>query len=225
LLDVPFKKTETQYPTPNAPDHFVRIKPSTALTPKPGDRTVEIPMPDNAYVGGILQHATVTGDDLFASPSRLFVSIIFEYVKPTSLTLQPHNGTKFMINPAQHLIFRLQHMDMPGQAERTHIGDVFGQLLGHFSQAPKVQLNFDSGCVSLPIGGDTACSDTWLGDNADGFTNDELGIAPLGAKPAKTKALKQMSIMKNHRSMIPEHLQFFITTYPNCAGGIIVSGG
>jgi hypothetical protein len=142
------------------------------VTGQPGDRTVVLPLPSRAYVGGLLKTAKASG----TSPGILkddgvqpHVVTIFEYVPQdqvnkveVSLKMgDPGRTIAFM--PDAHMVFRMSHSNSCGD-EVKHVQETFQFLTSHIS--------IGQSSIQLDIQ-DTSYRS---GSNTDGIGEAEMGL-------------------------------------------------
>ena len=192
---------------PYAADHFAYIKGSNmTVTQHSDDRTVTLPMPDAAYVGGYLNLCTVSGSTIAplgsAQPASNYpyAVVIFEYQtksgKVPALTLNPSGRSPINLSGTTantHLVFRMIHSDQ--MTDRQHVHAAHESLRRRIGN--------------------------WAGDGA--ILDLTLAVAPKGAitstpgsNTANFDALEMGLTPSNDRGG---------TTYGDCCGGGIVLGG
>jgi hypothetical protein len=191
---------------PYAADPFVYIKGSNmTVMQQSDDRTVTLPMPDAAYVGGYLNSCTVSGSTIAPSGSAQptsnypYTVVIFEYRTKSgnapALTLNPGGRPPILLSggtPNTHLVFRMIHSDQMTDRQHVHAA--------HESLRRRIR-NWagDSAMLDLTLSIDPkAVITSTPGKYTANFDPYEMGLAPSTSKAG--------------------------TSYGDCCGGGIVLG-
>jgi hypothetical protein len=207
----------------NAKDPFVYIKDSNmTVTPHSHDRTVTLPIPDAAYVGGFLGKCKVSGDTIAVQSggtqpayNNPYAVHIFEYQTksgtPPALTLNPEGRAPINLSgstPNTHLVFRMIHSDQ--MTTRQHVRAAHDSLRRRIRNSAgdgamlDLKLAFDPGEITATQGSNTAYFDPL-----------EMGLTPV---------LGHAGTTGNESGRTSSHV-IVGTSYGDCCGGGMVLGG
>lgn len=208
----------TAFSVPFKSDPFVWVRNhSPKISPRAGDRFVEVPMPTAIYVGGRLSGATVIDTSGLLASSEVsakpYVATIFEYAQQSgatgpSLTTQSDTGS-IRLPAMSHLVFRMGNtVTINSKEDLTRTNSVkssFDELASRITTADQSQP------VKLNMLKDCSCD---LGTNTKGFDKAEMGIDP--DKPAETPGANERTAVGARR--------IALQSCSNYAGGGIIVG-